>query len=369
MILRTLIIFSLIPIVILLLFPASMSSSTGTSNCAGCHEKTYERSISNIFGHSVARKNCATCHIRKAEADHKITRISLPGLQTERIVHLDKIDENLKYEMEIVLTDDTGVNSEPHFISFTPKKLWGQGQMFSMLKRISDIEVEEVKREGFVNATISWDTDTFATSEIEYRTTGEYGNRFKVNNQFTKRHKIVLRGLKHKKKYLYQVISKDINGTVVKSGEHILDTSDSFSRSGDREVMDELPPALNSVNIFRVRQDKGVYMKVYASKPSELLINLKELPDTDDKHGPGLFPERYSTIKICYQCHPQDASHPVGIRSGNPGIKIPDSLPTIEDGVITCVTCHDPHGSNKRFFTRVDYKKDLCLNCHIKGYE
>ncbi|OGP25990.1 MAG: hypothetical protein A2067_00630 [Deltaproteobacteria bacterium GWB2_42_7] len=64
------------------------------------------------------------------------------------------------------------------------------------------------------------------------------------------------------------------------------------------------------------------------------------------------------------RCHAQGASHPVGIMSKGPKTKIPAELPTVEGGIITCVTCHYAHGGNKRYFARLDFQRDMCMACH-----
>ena len=109
-------------------------------------------------------------------------------------------------------------------------------------------------------------------------------------------------------------------------------------------------------------------MKVTANIPSGISITVKEANKVDEKHGFGLVPARYSRIDVCYKCHPHDSSHPVGVKAESPKIKTPDGLPTIEDGVITCITCHYPHGGERVHFNRFDYKKDLCMKCHLESY-
>ncbi len=50
-------------------------------------------------------------------------------------------------------------------------------------------------------------------------------------------------------------------------------------------------------------------------------------------------------VSLCLDCHWEkdvSALHPVDIR---PGFRVPADLPLDDQGTITCVTCHDPHGS------------------------
>lgn len=70
-------------------------------------------------------------------------------------------------------------------------------------------------------------------------------------------------------------------------------------------------------------------------------------------------------IDACLErCHRQGASHPVGVTSkGN--IRIPNSLPTAEGNIMTCVTCHTPHGGKAKYLARIDFKRDICVLCHL----
>ena len=73
-------------------------------------------------------------------------------------------------------------------------------------------------------------------------------------------------------------------------------------------------------------------------------------------------------IDACYSCHPAaglGSSHPVRLYATGKETKIPEDLPTI-DGMMTCVTCHDPHGSNTKQLVREKIKTKLCVACHYK---
>jgi predicted CXXCH cytochrome family protein len=72
-------------------------------------------------------------------------------------------------------------------------------------------------------------------------------------------------------------------------------------------------------------------------------------------------------ITVCYQCHPDTAlgnSHPVRLFGGR-DVRIPLDLPTV-DGMLTCVTCHNPHGSEGKMLVRETIKTKLCVACHFK---
>jgi len=70
-------------------------------------------------------------------------------------------------------------------------------------------------------------------------------------------------------------------------------------------------------------------------------------------------------INACYQCHPQSTlgtSHPVRLY-GSAEVKIPVHLPTV-DGMLSCVTCHNPHGAIGLKLVRETITTKLCISCH-----
>lgn len=73
-------------------------------------------------------------------------------------------------------------------------------------------------------------------------------------------------------------------------------------------------------------------------------------------------------IELCYSCHPQSSlgtSHPVRIYAHSGDIIIPDELPTVENGMLTCVTCHNPHASVGKQLVREQVVTKLCVACHV----
>ena len=109
--------------------------------------------------------------------------------------------------------------------------------------------------------------------------------------------------------------------------------------------------------------DLKTFIKLLTDKTVKAYLVVNESAEIG-KHGFGLAPASVSQIDVCVKCHSQGASHPVGIKSNGPKTKIPSELPTIEGGMITCVTCHYPHGGEKKYFARLDFARDLCIACH-----
>ncbi|MBU0679937.1 MAG: hypothetical protein KKD73_00795 [Proteobacteria bacterium] len=89
--------------------------------------------------------------------------------------------------------------------------------------------------------------------------------------------------------------------------------------------------------------------------------------------GPGQEPHpllvttEFATIDLCYSCHPESglgSSHPVRIYTKGKETLIPATLPTAKDGMLTCVTCHDPHGGENKALVRELIVTKLCVACH-----
>lgn len=73
---------------------------------------------------------------------------------------------------------------------------------------------------------------------------------------------------------------------------------------------------------------------------------------------------RKPIIELCLECHPDrttSADHRVGIEPPMPVRSLP-----LEEGRMTCATCHEPHGlTGQPALLRAD-TADLCLFCHAK---
>ncbi len=370
---RSVFFISLILIVFMfILFSGGSTSGTDIKpdGCVQCHEKIYLEALAVPYRHSVVMDNCKLCHIVQGDTEARKTVITFPSFQKEGILYLDNIRNGRRYLLKAVLTDNAGTESRPYRINIIPGEIEEYSDDLFLLKHISDITLEEIKEGIFVEAAVSWVTDAPATSEIEYSLRERYIRRFALEDRFTKKHRIILNGLEHNHKYYYRVVSRDIYGNVLKSGELSFDTSESFSHAGETVENDGSFPFINNIKPFRTENSDGIYLVVSANKPSRLSVWLTEIsaPGIDENHAPGLTAARYAEIEVCKKCHIQNASHPVGIRAEGEKVKTPDDLPTIEDGVITCVTCHLPHGGREMYFARMDMNKDICIKCHIKDY-
>ncbi|MEW6602302.1 MAG: cytochrome c3 family protein [Nitrospirota bacterium] len=363
----------LLVIAVLSFSSASSGQDTGAGPCIECHKDTYEKALSYKYQHTVFQDKCQVCHMNTEKKDNIAAQMNSPYLLREWLINLDRLSGNQGYQADVAVTDSSGRKGPPSRVDIIPRNAWepdGQHAVFK-LTEITGINVKEIRRRGFVRATITWESNAFSTTEAEYRVRGQRPDSYKTDGLYTKSHIITLNGLKYKSKYFFRAVSRDIYGNTLKSEEISFDTSEEFTRPQVEESKDDDSslPAIEHMQVIRGQDGTGLYLKVTANKSCGISVIVKEVMKKDDKHGFGLLPARYSRIDICYKCHPHDSSHPVGIKAESPKTRTPVDLPTIEGGIITCVTCHTPHGGDRLHFNRFDFRKELCMRCHLEKYD
>jgi hypothetical protein len=291
---RLIIIIAPVLIILTLLFSKTISCQEVKSiSCLKCHEDIYLKATAFKYQHSIVRDQCPLCHLTPETDNYIIANLNFQTLQRECLIYMDRISENQDYQAEVVVTDSNGKSCNPETIDITKGNAWepdGQRSSFK-LKKLSVVTVDEITRRGFVRISISWDTDVFSTSEIEYRLTGGRSSTFEIKDLYTKNHIIILDGLKHKSKYFFRAVSRDIYGNTLKSEEYDFDTAEEFSRPLLREY-DIAEPVINHMQVFRGPENKGMYLKVSANKPVSISAKIKEVKKRDEKHGFGLLPAR-----------------------------------------------------------------------------
>ncbi len=178
-------------------------------------------------------------------------------------------------------------------------------------------------------------------------------------------HQISLSRIKRDIHYLCKVKAEDIFGNIF-------------------EIRDfSFYPSERSIVPLSISKAKKILVRPYYSPRKELLLSVSAdgrvkfrlgvvknfsgqgvLKVEGVKDHPILSSLRWAALEACYQCHNRrslGASHPVGI-SIKQGMNEGGLLPLYE-GVITCATCHNPHGALESNFLR-QQPPTLCLNCH-----
>ncbi|MFV9644737.1 MAG: cytochrome c3 family protein [Desulfobacterales bacterium] len=377
------------------------AGKTMKSNCLSCHENIYLKGIENFYPHSpFVNKKCATCHLGQenmvSERDEVVIskEIAAPSIFSsysylkENNVLVENLILEATYDINIIVEDRPGHTLEKKYTGIIPARLQDAMADDRDPPLISGITAGPIKKAAFLETTIAWNTDEPSTSCVEYGFSDQYGQCTSEDIALSKHHIVNLHDLTSGKTYHFRVKSRDISGNEAVSEDYVFNTTslqalDVAATKYKEKKAEEL--AITSELIFLFGSKLGLYIE--ATNPAKVTVEclkVKEAALTSEtelltsptasadaqksangQHTP-LVTKEELTIKGCYRCHPSEilgVSHPVGI-AVKMGTNVPDYLPTLEGGVITCVTCHEVHGGNRKHFTRMDAAKDLCNTCH-----
>ena len=193
--------------------------------------------------------------------------------------------------------------------------------------------------------------------------------------------KIPLNELEEDEIYQFRVESRDIHNHSTVSSLHSLKVSEiAATVEKNMETIPSSPAIVGEFEILRTGPSRvAIYWQTniptsfcfeWQEMKKKLQANQKKVLKEEKIHGLGLRDNEALGINSCYGCHPPNIlglSHPVGVYPKG-DIEIPDDLPTAEGGMLTCITCHYPHGSNQKFLARKKIAKELCQSCHGEDY-
>ncbi len=361
--------------VLALLSPnAARKGFSGEETCIGCHSGTKARELglkdvymeidSFRYRHPIGVKGCRQCHISE-EFTLRDWVLMGPATRDEQIFFLTNLSPEWMYEIDVEVQGGRGKKSTLPTITFVPSNVDKAIENDQSPPNIKNVEVVELKEGIFMYATVRWETDVPANSIVKYGLTKDYGEIVSYDKVFTTDHHIRMTGLKAGSTYNFRIISRDLFGDATVSDNYILNTSRPFKKEKAVNI-DGDTPVIKEASLFRIGKRGEVCLKVVNAGPARTFVKIREfsVANIGSGHGNGLKPVRDLTIYTCVKCHPQGISHPVGISSMGRDTAIPSKLPTIEDGVITCVTCHKPHGGEVEYFSRLPRKRELCIACH-----
>ena len=363
------VIFSLL--LLTLLSSTAYANNSSLEECLICHEEMYVKATSYSNIHPVVLNSCTKCHYFEA-VKNKSTRIASKTFQKDTIFLLGDLTKKDKKHIIQINARDTDRNpAEQMMINTSDEEILNYPEKLYKLSEISNIRTERVQKKIFAKAVISWNTDVPTAFKVEYGTSTKQRKVLTSNKTYSREHKAVLTGLRHKTKYTFTITSKDMNGKTLRSEEHSFDTSRAFNLTyikAKSENDHDTGPRIFNAELMNIGKSKDIFIRIWSNEPVWFNLSVTEFKGEETRPCNKFVQTRTSTIKVCEECHAQNASHPVGVRSKNPDINIPDELPVIENGVITCVTCHFPHGGEIAYYLRIKFSKEICVKCHPKQY-
>ncbi|MBI5560782.1 MAG: hypothetical protein HY883_05860 [Deltaproteobacteria bacterium] len=351
-------------------------------NCRECHSggNAREAGMADVyaeiekakFEHDSVLQKCDVCHVVRAMELGRTWELDSFSSFRGLIFFLRGLSLDKTYDIELKAT---GAGGKEHSFPLTFRPYEVRKSVDE--KNGADIEVRDARvagiKEGvFLEAVFKWKTRRPTAAKVEYGLKQDYGEKsVRGAPFFTTDHLLRITGLKREKIYHYRIIAGDVFGNLSASRDLLLDTSSRFeeppSFTADEGEKEALAPR---VRLFRIDSTADVCIEVASAAPVTVKVKMVESMETG-KHGPGLTSARDSQITVCITCHKNIVqmmvSHPVGMEGMNPGIEVPPQFPTIEGKVITCVTCHFPHGGDEVYLLRFLPEKDPCGECHKGG--
>lgn len=363
-------------IVLLWAFAASGVLAAARPDCFRCHsgEKAKELGLKDVyaeirsfkFSHSMVEDNCATCHIESSTRFGRTWEVAASEKQKDWIFFLEGLTSNRTYRVGLTVKDDYGNKLTSPEFQIIPAEVTRILTNDRQPPEILDVSVDEVRQAIFLEAFIKMVTNEPSSIVVDYGATSRYGERISADNTFSNTHRVRIPGLRHNKVYHFRVTFRDIFGNTTVSKDYVLDTAGAAAKAPRGRAVITSSPALNDLRIYRAEGSNDVYVSFASDRPVMPHMRIIE-PSEMDNHGFGFLKARFTQIDVCGKCHPLGVSHPVAVRGNGVSVRIPPGLPTIEGGMVSCVTCHFPHGGNKRYFMRLEESKDLCVACHTDG--
>ncbi len=140
-------------------------------------------------------------------------------------------------------------------------------------------------------ATITWNTDQGATSQVEYGLSTGYGEHSSLNTSLISSHSVALANLDPLTTYHYRVKSTDAVGNVTFSGDHAFTTLGLSSINGVSQPTTEVTPpgAVSNLSIGGYDQSSAVLVWQATSEQSDISleydIRYSQSPITAENYG------------------------------------------------------------------------------------
>ncbi|MBW2266188.1 MAG: hypothetical protein JRF28_08530 [Deltaproteobacteria bacterium] len=362
-----------------------------------CHLDMYNDDASSPYPHSpFIEKQCGECHLEADATSNSVSDvvskvviqpvvITCPDYLVEHTVVIKGLVPEAKFDINVTMQNKLGNKVIKQFNAIVPANEQDVRLNDERAPEISEVKAGPILRGVFLETTITWETDEVSTSAVEFGVSEQYDNITPEDGLLVKHHSVTVYGLEENKNYYFRVKSEDIFGNKGVSEDLEFSTGKVLSESDveleDTDVGYGSEFNIRKAEIFVVGSDLGLYLE--ATVPTSLRVEYikveepqgEELEqdwvtgttDSEDVHDE-LRERKEWAIDACYRCHPPEElglSHPVGIEPKDT-TTIPEDLP-MEDGVITCVTCHKPHGGDMKYFAQKEITKEICISCHL-GY-
>ncbi len=378
--------YFMVLIVAIFLMPVlgNASPSKPDDDCVECHQSLWDREISKQYIHPpFLKKQCRKCHIdddnavsaaRGFMSDADVNWLAGSRLNTNShwfSVPHDKIDGDLLVDLQ-----------EPGHLCYRKKIKIPQFSKIRQLPndhqppKISGVKVVDLARGLFLHATLVWHTDKEASSQVIYGIR-KMNKKTKLDSNLGTDHLVIVAGLRAGKTYTFRVVSHDLFGNVGHSDISFTTARSKIHKKKFTEKKNRKPAEKISIKYRLYRNKDNILLKFKTNKPVFVGIGTKkkqQIPRNDIMKTRGPAPAKHNlkdlvstTNKVCEQCHGKyvaKKNHPINIPI-SPGMAMPKDFFVLNNGDITCMTCHAAHASNFEYRLVRSSKRELCISCHL----
>ena len=261
----------------------------------------------------------------------------------------------------LVLEAESGLNSQRHELQAPPLAEVSPLPEDEGPPEVYGLRLVELTKGVLISARLRWYTSQLSQTRASY---GEQAPTTPASSPggWGLEHEIVLAGLAPDQSYSFRAEAVNLQGQQGNGAQLSFATGQAIAPA---EPAGEAGADLVQLKSHWWRHGDQLFLQLEAEQPCSVKVGQKEaqsLPATDNH--PALRQRQQLTITVCYECHPQTKgamSHPVGVRPKSTMAVDPRRL---VDGKLSCMSCHEPHGSANRYRLLTKTKKELCLSCH-----
>lgn len=368
-------------IILLLLTQPAVANDLDAQGCK-CHQQMVAEAINKYFVHKPFKElKCLTCHSRKAEEDARFAdndfdvsqKINwLFESQTPVTVHSFLFPTMQAGNSLYIETGETDRHSNRKKITIPSLESLPLMKIGESVPAISNVHLRSIRQELFLSATISWQTDTLTNATIYYGLSEKLGQQLSFDGSYRYEHLVSVSELRENKTYYFKVASSDLSGRRTISPMATFSTKITKPKSPLANVNSSQNEKIKeSIKSEFFRYGDGYVLQLTLSRPTTLYIgepegqSLSRRVDSVDKH-PVLSSDIYTRSKVCLQCHPlseDELGHPLHVKAPK-GMVIPPEYHLLPNGEITCMSCHEAHGSFNEYRMVKMQKQALCIGCH-----
>jgi predicted CXXCH cytochrome family protein len=186
-------------------------------------------------------------------------------------------------------------------------------------------------------------------------------------------HEVLIADLKPGKTYRFAAASRDLFGNRLVSPPQTFSTRVPFSAPAPAPVPEKVRVAARYFRTadqlllrFSANQPVGIRLQAFGNPAAAGADGGRKAAVLPEGH-PALAAPRFLNLDVCVSCHPGSRgskSHPVDIFPKK-GMHIDANIyRLLENGRISCMSCHVPHAADSEYRLVRAGKKALCLGCH-----